>query len=56
MSEIYRVRVATYYPSFEVEADSPEHARQLVADVDWPYWVVRDGNTFIDVEALSDDE
>lgn len=51
MSETYRVRVTIYYPSFEVEADSPEHARQLAEEEIW-----RDGNAFIDVEALSDDE
>ena len=36
MKKKYRVRITTYYPSFVVEADSEDQAKQLALTMPWP--------------------
>ena len=52
MKKQYRVRITTYYPSFVVEAENEEQAKELAITMPWPH---EDACAFFEVEEDSDD-
>jgi len=53
MKKQYRVRITTYYPSFVVEAENEEQAKQKALTMPWPD---ADACSFFEVEEDSEDE
>ena len=53
MKKQYRVRVTTYYPSFVVEAENEEQAKELAIMMPWPH---ADACAFFEVEEYSEDD
>ena len=51
MKKQYRVRVTTYYPSFVVEAENEEQAKELAIVMPWPH---EDACAFFEVEEDDD--
>jgi len=51
MKKQYRVRVTTYYPSFVVEAESEDQAKELAIMMPWPH---EDACSFFEVEEDDD--
>ena len=53
MKKQYRVRVTTYYPSFVIEAENEEQAKELAIMMPWPH---ADACAFFEVEEYSEDD
>jgi len=53
MKKQYRVRVTTYYPSFVVEAENEEQAKELAMITPWPH---ADACAFFEVEEDKEDD
>jgi len=53
MKKQYRVRITTYFPSFVVEADNEEQAKELAYIMPWPH---EDACAFFEVEEDKEDE
>lgn len=53
MKKQYRVRVTTYYPSFVVEAENEEQAKELAIVMPWPH---EDACAFFEIEEDQEDE
>jgi hypothetical protein len=53
MKKQYRVRVTTYYPSFVVEAENEEQAKELAITMPWPH---EDACAFFEVEEDVEDD
>ena len=53
MKKQYRVRITTHYPSFVVEAENEEQAKELAIVTPWPQ---KDACSFIEVEEDSEDD
>jgi len=53
MKKQYRVRITTYYPSFVVEAENEEQAKQKALTMPWPD---ADACSFFEVVEDSEDE
>ena len=52
MKKQYRVRVTTYFPSFVVEAENEEQAKELGYIMPWPH---ADACSFFEVEEDKED-
>jgi len=53
MKKQYRVRVTTYFPSFVVEAENEEQAKELGYIMPWPH---AEACSFFEVEEDKEDE
>lgn len=53
MKKQYRVRITTYYPSFVVEAENEEQAKELAIMTEWPH---ADACSFFEVEEDVEDD
>ena len=56
MKKQYRVRITTHYPSFVVEAENEEQAKDLAISDYLPLTDHPDACSFFDVEEDSEDE